>query len=99
MKRWESQLSVCKPQHLPTHRAASANEEVLGSWFKRVLDVFKKSGLDVLPEGDLQKYLWNCDETGFCTSMAMKKILAKLGEKDVHETLGGSECNYITVLS
>ena len=98
LKRWESQLSVHKPQHLPTHRAASANEEVLSSWFERVLDVFKKTGLDALPEGDLQKYLWNCDETGFCTSVAMKKILAKRGEKDVHETLGGSGRDYITVL-
>ena len=40
------------------------------------------------------------DETGFCTSVAMKKILAKRarGEKDVYETLGGSGYNYITVL-
>lgn len=30
--------------------------------------------------------------------MASKKILAKRGEKDVQETLGGSGCEYITVL-
>ena len=30
--------------------------------------------------------------------MAVKKILAKQGEREVHDTSGGSGCGYITVL-
>ena len=98
LKRWSSELSVRKPQHLPTHRVVSATVAVLDSWFLHVRAVLEKAGLDTLPLDELQKYLWNCDETGFSTSVASKKILAKRGEKDVQETLGGSGRDYITVL-
>lgn len=42
--------------------------------------------------------LWNCDETGVCTAVASKKILARRGDKNVHETGGGSGRDYITIL-
>ena len=47
---------------------------------------------------DMKKRIWNCDETGFCLSATSKKILAKRGNRDVHETMGGSGCEYITLL-
>ena len=98
MKRWKKELSVRKPQHLPTHRAVSASPEVLDSLFSRVKDVFSATGLDSLPTEELHQYLWNCDETGFCTSAAARKILAKREDKDVHDTVSGSGHEYITVL-
>ena len=35
---------------------------------------------------------------GFCTAVTAKKILAKCGDKNVHETVGGSGRDYITIL-
>lgn len=58
----------------------------------------EQSGLSELPIDELRKRIWNCDETGFCTSVVTKKILARRGDKDVHDTLGGSGREYITVL-
>ena len=43
--------------------------------------------------------LWNCDETGICTAVASRKILARRGEKNVHETGGGSGRENITILA
>ena len=62
-------------------------------------DVFEKTGLDSLsgPE-ELGCHIWNCDETGFCTAIAAKRILARRGAKDVQDTIGGSGRDYITVL-
>ena len=34
--------------------------------------------------------LWNCNETGVCTAVASRRVLARKGEKVVHETGGGS---------
>ena len=99
MKRWVSQLSLRKPQHLPTHRASAASPEVMDEWFKRVESLFKETGLNDLPSEELKCHIWNCDETGFCTATAAKKILAKRGDRDVHETIGGSGRDYITVLA
>ena len=48
---------------------------------------------------DVQHRVWNCDESGFCTAVASKKILAKQGEKEVHEPMGGSGREYITILT
>ena len=42
--------------------------------------------------------MWNSDEIGFCTAVAYKKVLAKRGSKEVHETAGGSGREYHTVL-
>lgn len=43
--------------------------------------------------------IWKCDETGVCTAVASRKILAKRGAKNVHETAGGSGRDYITILA
>ena len=98
LKRWKKSLAVRQPQHLSTHRAVSATPEVMDAWFERVEKTFSESGLNKLPLEELKHRVWNCDETGFCTSAAAKKILAKRGDKDVHDTLGGSGREYITVL-
>lgn len=60
--------------------------------------MFLEAGLSKLSPEELKHRVWNCDETGFCTSVASKKILAKRGDKDVHDTLGGSGREYITIL-
>jgi hypothetical protein len=61
--------------------------------------VFDSTGMSSLSEDDLQHHLWNCDETGFSTAVASKRILARRGEKEVHETIGGSGRECITVLA
>lgn len=71
-EHWKSKLSVSKPQNLPTNKTVSASEVVLNAWFERVDELFKKTGLDFLV-----LYNWNCDETGFCTAVSAKKILAR----------------------
>ena len=43
--------------------------------------------------------MWNCDKSGFCIAVASKKILAKQGKKEVHETMGGSGREYITIIA
>lgn len=52
----------------------------------------------MMAEDDLQHRVWNCDESGFCTAVASKKLLAKRGEKEVHETMGGTGREYITIV-
>lgn len=47
---------------------------------------------------DLAARLWNADETGFCTSVACQKVLARRGAREVQETSGGSGREYHTVL-
>ena len=82
-----------KPQHLPTTRASGASPEVINAWFNKVESVLKKIGLAELAPDELKHYIWNCDETGFCTVQSCKKILAKRGDKNVQDTLGGSGRN------
>ena len=36
LKHWHSELSVQKPQQLPTHHAFSATPQVMDGWFKHV---------------------------------------------------------------
>ena len=77
LKPWASQLSIRKPQHLPMHRAAGSSPEVMDEWFQRVKNLFQTSGLIDLPFEELKCRIWNCDETGFCTASAAKKVIAK----------------------
>ena len=98
LKRWESQLSVRKPQHLPTSQATAATPEAIAAWFEKVESVLSTIGLADFPPNELEDYMWNCDETGFCSAQACHKILAKRGDKDVQDTLGGSGREYFTVL-
>ena len=98
LKWWARELTVRKPQHLLTHRATTS-EDMICQWFQRVENMFVKTGLNHLSPNDLQHRIWNCDESGFCTSTTSKKILAKRGEREVHETVGGSGQEYINVLA
>ena len=49
----------------------------MDEWFYKVEQVFTRAGLDSLPTEELQHYTWNCDERGFCTAVASKKILVR----------------------
>lgn len=70
--------------------------QVINSWFQK-LETFLKE-IDIREAPDLSSRLWNADETGFCTSMASHRVLARKGSKEVHETSGGSGRDYFTVL-
>lgn len=59
-------------------------------------DFIKENGLEDLP--DLASRIWNADETGFCTAVASKRVLARRGAREVHEVAGGSGREYHTVL-
>lgn len=97
MRRWPN-LVERKPQHLPKNRAISLNENTVDVWLSKVKKTLEQAGLDSLGEEELAQRLWNCDETAFATDVASKKILARRGDKNVHETGGGSGREYITVL-
>lgn len=95
LSRWPS-LAERKPQHLSRQRAQCASQEVVDAFFGRLKNLFETSGLKDAP--DLDKCIWNCDETGFCTAVASQAVLTRRGAKEVHETAGGSGRDYITVL-
>ena len=92
------QLSIRKPQHLPTNRANAATPEVIGAWFDKFESVLQRIGLADMPLEELQHHIWNCDETGFCTAQVCQRIIAKRGDKAVQGTIGGSGREYFTVL-
>ena len=58
--------------------------------------MIQELNLDRAP--DIASRLSNADETAFCTSMACRKVLAKRGAREVHETSGGTGREYYTVL-
>ena len=70
---------------------------MVDAWFQRVKTFLE--GLNILDAPDLASRIWNTDETGFCTSMASRRVLARRGSKEVHETSGGSGREYYTVLA
>ena len=70
---------------------------MINSWFQKLEKFLDEIGITHAP--DLSSRLWNTDETGFCTSMASHKVLARKGSKEVHETSGGSGREYYTVLA
>ena len=45
--------------------------------------------IEVTDRPDLASWLWNADETGFCTAAASNRVLARRGAREVHETAGG----------
>ena len=55
--------------------------------------------MKITDKSDLEDRLWNCDETGVCTSVVSSTVLERRGAKWVHETTGGSgrEINTIHV--
>ena len=90
---WEKEISQRKPQRLLSHRASNATPAVFDKWFSKVNTLFHDIGFEDMDKNDLQHWIWNCDETGFCTSVIAKRILAKRVEKEAHETMGEVEEN------
>jgi len=83
-------------------RALAANRQTISGWFDAVTNIFfEKIGL--VKRGRTSptyaQRIWNCDETGFCLAVASDKVLATRGARSVHETTGGSNRSYITVLA
>ena len=87
-----------KPQHLPTNCAMALTEVAINAWISKVKSVVEEAGFKDLMTEEPAKSMWNCDETAFATDVVSKRILAKRGEKNVHETGGGSGREYIAVL-
>ncbi|XP_065891572.1 tigger transposable element-derived protein 2-like [Dysidea avara] len=85
-----SSLAQRRPQHLSKKRAQANDPIVLDEWFERVRKLFASSKLDKFESEAIAERLWNCDETGFCTAVASKQVLAKKGSKAVYEVGGGS---------
>lgn len=69
---------------------------MINDWFEKFENFLSERNIREAP--DLSSRLWNSDETGFCTSVACTKVLAKRGSREVHETSGGSGREYYTVL-
>ena len=90
MRRWPS-LTERKPQHLQANCATALTEGAVST-------IVTNAGLSEMKTEELAQRMWNCDETAFATDVASKRILARRGEKNVHETGGGSGREYITVL-
>lgn len=95
IRRWPS-LTSRKPQYLPRNRAEAANPTITKEWLQKVRSFLEECEIIELP--DLDCRLWNCDETGFCTSMASKTVLARKGSRNVYECGGGTGHEYYTVL-
>ena len=98
MGRWPT-LSERKPQHLSAKRATASNPETLKSWFDTVQQFIRKVGLlkRTTTVVDYTSRLWNSDETGFCLGATSKNILAKRGDRSIHEIGGASDHQFITV--
>ena len=89
------QLVDRKPQHLPKHRAIAGTEATVQGFLAKVSDLLQSLNLTHLH--DLNERLWNCDESGVCTSVASTTVLARRGAKWVHETTGGSGREVTTI--
>ena len=89
------QLVDRKAQHLPKHRAIAGNEETVTGFLGKVSDLLQT--LKIAHAHDLGCRLWNCDESGICTSVVSSTVLARRGAKWVHETTGGSGREVTTI--
>ena len=80
--------------------SGNAFQMLLSSFaFSTHLDLLEERSRQAeLSEEELRKRTWNCDETAFATDTASKKVLSRRGERNVHETGGGSGREYVTVL-
>ena len=95
LRRWPC-LTERRPQYLPRNRAEAANPQVIKGWLAKVNMFLQQHEMLRLP--DLEGRMWNCDETGFCTAMASKTVLARKGSRVVHECGGGTGHEFYTVL-
>ena len=97
-KRWP-ELTERKPQHLTIQRARCCTPDVIEGYFKKLQEVLADEGLMLLPYGELAGRLWNCDETGLCTSVTSPKVIVRGGVRGVVEVGSGSGRDHITVLA
>ena len=99
LRRWP-RLTERKPQHLSVKRARGVTPAIVDAWIADVTRLLEEMGLmrRGRPCMDYSSRLWNCDETGFCTSFTSKKVIAQRGCREVHETGGGSGREYVTVI-
>ena len=97
MKRWKTTLLQRKPQHLSRKRAKALTLETIESRMEFSEKTHRHTGLFRLTRAELSKRIWNCDETAFSTALSSKLVIAKRCTKSVHETMGESGREYITV--
>ncbi len=95
LRRWPS-ITYRRPQYLPRNRAEASNPVVIKAWLEKVRSFLTDHEMIDMP--DLENRMWNCDETGFCTSMSSKSVLARKGSRNVYECGGGTGHEYYTVL-
>ena len=67
MKRWP-ELKYRKQEHLAKSRAMAASRETVEQFHNGLLKCLQVNGLE--KRSDLACRLWNCDESGFTTSVA-----------------------------
>ena len=65
-------------------------------YFKKAEKLIDELGIK--DSEDLDRRVWNCDESSIATAAASKVILARRGSKWVHETKGGSGREVITIM-
>ena len=75
---------------MPDNHATALTEGAINAWIMKVKAMVNEAGLGELTTEELAQRLWNCDKTAFATDVASKRVLARRGEKNVHETGGGS---------
>ena len=84
-----------KPQHLPKHRVIAGNKATVQRFLAKISDSFQS--LSLTHVHNLSARMWNCDESGICTSGVSTTVLARRGNKGVHETKDGSGRELITI--
>ena len=88
LQRWPK-LVERKPQHLSKQRGSSANPATVEEYFKNVERLMDDLGIKHCE--DMDRRVWNCDETDTATALASKVILARRGSKCEHEIGSGKE--------
>ena len=81
-KKWSHRLSCRKPEILTKARAASLSVQTLDKFFKLLLELYSENGF--LDNEDAKERMFDCDETGFSTDPASKKMLFKKSSKEAY---------------
>jgi len=94
MHRWQSELSVRKPELLTLSRALACNKTVVDAWFNILGNKLTQLGLR-----DDPSQIFNCDESGLSANPGMIKIVTKRGSKNSAQVINGSGKEQFTVLA
>ena len=97
---WGSMAKTCREETTTpaSHLCNCSHRRGYQHLDHEVKPMVNEAGLGDLTTEELAQRMWNCDETAFATDVASKRVLARRGERNVHETGGGSGREYITVL-